>query len=99
MRIEAGAVGGLVGVAGAEREQVLGLDRAALRGEDDAALDDVLQLAHIARPAVAAQRLQRAFAEALQPLAVQRGEAREQRLRQQLDVGAALAQRYGMRIR
>ena len=74
-------------------EQVLQLHRATLCRQDHAALDQVFQLAHVARPVVVHQRLQGALADAAQALVVQRGEARKQVARERLDVGAALAQR------
>ena len=95
LRVEPGM--GRVGLVG---KQVLGLDHAALCGQDHTALDQVLQLAHVARPVVVRERLQRAVAEATQAFLVQGRKARQQVLRQRFDVAGALAQgRNGARPR
>ena len=95
LRIKAGM--GRVGLVG---KQVLGLNHAALCCQDHTALNQVLQLTHVARPVVVRERLQRTVAEATQAFLVQGRKARQQVLRQRFDVAGALAQgRNGARPR
>jgi hypothetical protein len=70
-------------------------DRDAVAREDGAALDDVLQLAHVARPLARDQRLMTSSSMGLGLRAVLARELLHERLRQKRDVLDPLAQRRG----
>src|SRR5207249_2797418 len=72
--------------------QIVDAERLEAR-ERDRALDAVLQLADVARPRVRHQPLGRRGRQALDVVAVDRGEALEEALREEEDVAAARAER------
>ena len=73
------------------RGQILGANRSILSG-NERAMDRILQLAHIARPAVRGQERHRPFRE-LQPSALARCQLFSKASRQQRDVVAPVSQR------
>ena len=75
------------------REKMFDFHHSALARQDHAPLDQVFQLAHVARPVVLLQCLQGSLSKAREARVVQRAKAHQHALRQQLDVGMALAQR------
>ena len=66
------------------------------RRQDHGPLDDVLQLAHVARPGVLVEHLQRVVGEPLHRPAVGVGEASEEARGEQGDVAGPLAQRRNL---
>src|SRR5690606_16718215 len=73
-------------------DEVGDLDRVRSR-EDDRTLDRVLELAHVARPAIRLDVLDRTVAEARDLLVLLLGEPAEELLREQAHIAFAISQR------
>ena len=73
--------------------EVLRLQQAGVAAKDDGALDDVLQLAHVAGPVMGLQRRQARVGNAVHARAVFAGEARHELMGEKGDVLLVLAQR------